>query len=261
MKIIRLAKSKNTRDLFGSSINLKNLSGTIAECKLIRSAKLNKIHKKDIYVLKNDYQVKKIIDLRTPAEIKQKPDVKIPEVEYLSIPFFYKPLFGISHEKKWYKRYDMKAIPDLEKSYEVLVSDSECIVSIKKILKEIMNTSEGAVLWHCSEGKDRCGIISMFILSILGVPQSEIFADYLKTNDACFKKAQFFYWFFKIIMPWSDVAIRIKKALIADELYLKAALRKIDEISGSIEKYITDVLEISEKERIDFAKRVVNLNQ
>jgi protein-tyrosine phosphatase len=240
---------------------LKNVSGCIAGGKLIRSAKLNKIHKKDIQILKNNYHVKKIIDLRTPAEILQKPDVEILGVKYLSIPFFYKAVFGISHEKKWYKRYDMKTIPDLEKSYEVLVSDSECILSIKKILQEIMNTSDGAVLWHCSEGKDRCGIISMFVLSILGVSQSEIFADYLKTNEACLKRAKFFYWLFKIIMPWSDVAIRIKKALTADELYLKAALRKIDEISGSIEKYITDVLGISEKERIDFAKRVANLNQ
>ena len=257
MQIIKLIKAKNVRDLAGYSVNLKNISGKISEGRLIRSAKLNKICEEDVQLLRDVYNVKKIIDLRTPAEIEQKSDVEIPGVKNISIPFFKKALFGISHEKKWYARYDMNAIPDLEKSYAVLVSDSECIEAVKKILREIMNTDEGAVLWHCSEGKDRCGLISMFVLSMLGSPLSEIYSDYLMTNDSCVKKADFFYRLFKILMPWTDVAYRLRRALIADELYLKAALKRIEEISGSLENYFADVLGISEEERIAFARKVL----
>ena len=50
-----------------------------------------------------------------------------------------------------------------------------------KAIKEIMETidkAEGSVLYHCQEGKDRTGIISMILLAIGGVARDDIIADY-----------------------------------------------------------------------------------
>ncbi|UKI49286.1 MAG: tyrosine-protein phosphatase [Clostridium sp.] len=38
-------------------------------------------------------------------------------------------------------------------------------------------------LWHCSAGKDRAGIATMYVLLALGVEKEEIINNYLKTNE------------------------------------------------------------------------------
>jgi protein-tyrosine phosphatase len=38
-------------------------------------------------------------------------------------------------------------------------------------------------VFHCAAGKDRTGVLAAFILSILGVPEEVISADYGKTAD------------------------------------------------------------------------------
>ncbi|WP_175279893.1 tyrosine-protein phosphatase [Secundilactobacillus collinoides] len=43
--------------------------------------------------------------------------------------------------------------------------------------------SANGVLFHCSTGKDRTGILSIFILSILRVPEKAIMNDYLLSNE------------------------------------------------------------------------------
>src|SRR5262249_37690937 len=41
----------------------------------------------------------------------------------------------------------------------------------------------GAVIIHCAIGKDRTGILSALLLTLLGVDRETIFADYLATNE------------------------------------------------------------------------------
>lgn len=46
----------------------------------------------------------------------------------------------------------------------------------------ILQQEEGAVLWHCSMGKDRVGVGTALLLYALGVPMETIMEDYLRTN-------------------------------------------------------------------------------
>src|SRR5699024_3456143 len=41
--------------------------------------------------------------------------------------------------------------------------------SLHKILELLANTEKGAVLYHCSEGKDRTGLVTVVLLYLLGV--------------------------------------------------------------------------------------------
>ena len=50
-------------------------------------------------------------------------------------------------------------------------------VAVKEIMEVIAN-AEGAVLYHCQEGKDRTGIISMIILGLANAYRGDIIADY-----------------------------------------------------------------------------------
>lgn len=75
-------------DLQGAD-NIRNFTGiinsqgkTIVNPALIRSNLLNSITKEDIRILTEQYKLKKVIDLRTEMEVHEKPDIRIPGVEY-----------------------------------------------------------------------------------------------------------------------------------------------------------------------------------
>ena len=46
------------------------------------------------------------------------------------------------------------------------------------IVREILDTPDGAVLWHCSQGKDRTGIGAALILGALGADRQTIIDDF-----------------------------------------------------------------------------------
>jgi protein-tyrosine phosphatase len=51
----------------------------------------------------------------------------------------------------------------------------------KKLIKALEIIAESAnhpLVFHCSGGKDRTGVLSIILLSILGVPDNDIMADY-----------------------------------------------------------------------------------
>ena len=50
-------------------------------------------------------------------------------------------------------------------------------VAIKKIF-EIIAEAKGGVLFHCTAGKDRTGLVAMLILGLAGVTRKDIVANY-----------------------------------------------------------------------------------
>lgn len=63
--------------------------------------------------------------------------------------------------------------------YEYIVDNYK--ENICKALKAVANAPEGAVFYHCFLGKDRTGILSMLLLTIAGVSEDDIVADYQLT--------------------------------------------------------------------------------
>lgn len=53
--------------------------------------------------------------------------------------------------------------------------------NIRKALETVACAKDGAVFYHCFFGKDRTGILSMLLLSIAGVDEADIIADYQVT--------------------------------------------------------------------------------
>ena len=58
-----------------------------------------------------------------------------------------------------------------------MVTDEYSVSQITKVFQTILDNKNGSTLWHCTEGKDRCGIISALFLSILDVDYSIIMED------------------------------------------------------------------------------------
>ena len=68
---------------------------------------------------------------------------------------------------------------ELSDIYKVIVDTYKD--NVAKVLKTIADAPEGAILYHCFLGKDRTGILSMLLLTIAGVDEDDIVADYQLT--------------------------------------------------------------------------------
>ncbi len=226
--------------------NLRDLGGIAGEGgravrsgMLLRSAKLSEAEPGDLA------GIAAVIDLRTPKE-SEAPQDKVYGAEYLSIPVFDDALAGISREEQ----AEIENAPEMDVQYRLLV---RCFkTNLRKILLAIMehDYSSGAILWHCSEGKDRTGIVAALVLEMLGASREDIIEDYLKTNIVNIPKA--------IRMrdevlktEGKEVAERVYKTIIADEAYLSAAF---DEMGSD---YIREGLGIDESAILRFREKVL----
>ena len=244
---------RKVRDLGG----LKTRDGkTIRQRQLIRSAMLSKLRPDDIGILKYECRVSKVIDLRTKGEIEEEPDIKVNGVRYYSVPIFEGPVSGISHEKNTETLKELNGMAGL---YQQMVLNQECRNNIRKVLVLIMGNDfeSGSVLWHCTEGKDRCGIISAAILCILGVDIAQIREDYLLTNVNNAPKAQRYYEAMIEAGKSEQEAGYVRDMYLAKEEYFDAALEAIDKVYGSLGEYLAKGLNIPEALLLSFRNKVL----
>ena len=154
--------------------------------------------------------------------------------EYLPIPIFEKvneSIDGVSHEKK----EEQSLIPDMAVLYGIMMK--QYADSFRRVLTAVLehDYSKGAVLWHCSEGKDRCGMTAALVLEALGVDRDTIMEDYLKTNLVNLPKAEAIREKLQATHG-QEMADGAYQAYIADEKYLRAAWEEMsnDYISGRL---------------------------
>ncbi len=190
--LIPLTGVTNIRDLGG----IQTMDGrTIRHKRLIRSGTLEKATGEDIRILTEDYQMKTVIDFRNTVERMQRPDPKIDGITVYVNPIMEDAVFGITHEEDGQKdshpiegliRYCKGANNDAEgiiaKMYANFIMNDFGIAQYRKFFRYLSGHSNGAVLWHCTAGKDRVGTGTALLLSALGVDRKTILDDYMKTN-------------------------------------------------------------------------------
>ena len=252
---IYLEGADNARDLGG----LKTTEGTvIREKKLIRSNRLSKLTQNDIHFLSDEYHLHKILDLRTPMEVEQEADLKIPEAAYMNIPFFMESMVGVSREQETKKQMlHMEEFPNMEDIYIMMVQNEFCNQQISKAVKEVMNTENGSVLWHCTEGKDRCGLLSAIILFLLDVSEDDVMEDYLKTNKAAIRRVEKIRKKLHLAGFHREKIEKLEGYFVAKEEFLNAALTTMKEEHGSINQFIKNGLHISMEEKQQFKDKIL----
>lgn len=248
--------------VFEKTENIRDFGGTVCEdgcviCpgKLIRSRHLHNLTPQDISILQKEYHLSKIIDLRTDKEVKDQPDQQVPGARWRQIPLISESTAGITHETATDHAAAEWMLPDMPTLYRHIVTDNFSLAQLAKVFQEILHTEEGAVLWHCTEGKDRCGIVSALVLTLLGADKATIFEDYLMTNLVSEKRAD---TFSKLILQKTgdkEKAGAIRKVFLADQAYLQAAFDAIEEQNGSTTAFFIDKLQLKKREIEDFRER------
>ena len=232
IKSLGLKGSKNARDLgFARGIRMGQV---------IRSGNLSKLTSEDMNFLA-DYGLTKVIDLRTDQEVKEKPDKKLAEVDYVHIPLLDESTAGITHEEGS-DVYDR--IPDIFDIYRGFVTEYTA-GQLKKAVTEVAKTS-GCVLIHCTEGKDRAGILSALLLYLAGADKKDILKDYLYTNKVGKKRSRKYYWFVRIVRKSKRAADKVRLVYLADRRYLEALIDEIEKKYDSVDYFIQDVIGIDD---------------
>lgn len=227
----------NARELGG----LRTAQGSvIIPGLLLRSANLSDAVESDIRTLEGKYRLALVIDLRTETEREEKPDVSVPHADYLHIPVFDESTAGISHEKGLEKNRSLTTVPKLVPLYRHMVTDMSCRGNLGRAAKTIMehDFSKGSVLWHCTEGKDRCGLLTAVLLIALGAERSTIMEDYLLTNRVNAAKAEGYYKMLLSAGRTEDEASAVRDVFLSKAEYLNEAFSAIDEQYGSADGFL-----------------------
>ena len=249
MKInrLKLKKLNNTRDLGG----IKTKDGKTVKPKLLyRSCRLYKLPKSTVWAL-DGLNIKTVIDLRMINEREEKPDTLPKVASYHICPLVCTATPGITYDDK--VRRVMKAegdrlielykTPDnyMVEMYKNMLKDEKSVEALKKFFK-ILLESDGAVLYHCSSGKDRIGICTMLLLSLLGVKQKSIIVDYLASKRFC-RWSFFSYKLGLIIAPISSKFKRFLRCLMRTKKeYIIGAMEYIRLTYGNVENFATQKL-------------------
>ena len=249
-KDIQIKKVNNFRTV-GS---IKNIDGrTLKEGKLYRSGNLYKLKNSSFKQLEN-LGIREIIDFRNSKEIAKKPDHFPEGIVYKNYSAFEDKGDQLDQAKKLVLKGKVKgadADKRMHEFYKDYVTENPEI--IRKIITEILE-SDQPVLYHCTAGKDRTGITTALILTILKFDKETIYNDYLLSNNYRKKlidKRLHLADNLHFLYPKMDITVLEKLSWI-ETAYLDAAFNEINNKYGSIDRYIQEVLKISENKRQEY---------
>lgn len=226
---LHLNSLPNTRDLGA----LATADGHhILPKRLLRSGGLYHVSLADQDTLLEDYHLTKVIDFRTKTERDSKPDTAMNGVKYLTIPIMDEETMGITQGITFteFLKMDINVEENIMNQYASFVRDPLCVKGYARFMDAVLHHENGAILWHCSAGKDRCGIGTAILLSALGVPRETIRADYLRTNVYLDDELQHMIRFLETKM------IVDNKVMDTIRLFFKVKPEYIDTVFDTIEK-------------------------
>ena len=248
-------------DVFGKKlINVRDIGGLrtvdgkkIVKGRLFRGGRIADIPEKSVDILKK-LGIKTVLDFRTTAEYSDHPSVEIEGIERLRLPTVTTVTDAINDEKTMrltMKRESKRLYVEFDsvkeymaETYRSIVFHKEPKESLKRALRAVID-ADAPILWHCNSGKDRTGIFSMLIESLLGVDERSIYSDYLYSNNRLFGH-NLGLTLALSIMP---MKMRFKKFLIGylrvKKEYLLKLIEELKEKYGSVKEYCFAELDVT----------------
>lgn len=252
-RVILIKKVTNFRTVG----NMKNVDGrTLKEGKFYRSAHLHKLKKKSFEEIEK-LGIKEIIDLRNSKEIAGKPDQLPSAVNYKKYSAFEDEGDQLAQAKKLVLKGKVNA-SDADKRmisfYREYVTENPEM--IKKMITEILE-SKDPILYHCTAGKDRTGITTALLLTILKFDKETIYNEYLLSNNyrkELVQKRLRLANTLHFLYPKMDLKV-LEKLSWVEKRYLDAAFEEIDKKYGSADTYIQQALGISDSKRNEYIRK------
>lgn len=255
-------------------VNARDLGGyqatdgkTVRHGLLLRSASLAEAKEKDLSYL-SGIPVGTVVDFRMDFELRGKEDKMIPGARYVRLPVNSSGIDVADEDAKELSRhksfdirkfimiaaFNKRAQKIAHEMYPIMVMDEDCQKQFAAFLQMAVH-ADSAILFHCTQGKDRAGLASAYILSALGVDRETIIKDFDATNAIYAKdvkrlsrRVRFF--------GGKDKEIETVKAFIGanTDNFIKV-LDLIDSEYGSMLNYIQGPLGLSDNDILRLKER------
>ncbi len=238
----------NTRDLGA----LETQDGkNILPGKLFRSSELYHLSSSDQEDLVNVRQLHTVIDLRAPKEREARPDDVLKDVTYYNCS-----LLDFDSDFIFDELSLMDQIGTLEgdpkeyltRQYVNMIKDPFTVGQLARVIEIIRQNKNGAILWHCSIGKDRTDLVTAILLEILGVPREAILKDFMKSNlYLALEKEYAIELMVANGFARANVEPKVNALFQVEERYLTSIFDTIDEVYGSMHRFFRRALYLNQK--------------
>ena len=167
--------------------NLRDLGGyhtkggrSVAWRRLFRCGELRHETEDDVARLRQETRLSSVLDLRGDTEIRQEKVKLLTEggIRYHNVPLIAGGRGpGSDDEAALFSRFN-----SMGEFYLFLLSHKDFGTKLEAALEIIADAENHPVLFHCTVGKDRTGILAAAVLNILGVADEDIITDYNLTT-------------------------------------------------------------------------------
>ncbi len=255
----------NLRDLGGYVTKSGNV---VARGKVYRSNEFFAIDAENLIKLQQ-LKLRSDYDLRTPAEITAQPD-RIPAgVKYIRLdvmadgdlivtPAQIDALF----QNPKLASQKLGGAEGVEASfvtlYRNLISLPSAQKSYRTLFLSLLESSNVPGVFHCTNGKDRTGWGAAALLTFLGVPNDDVFSDYLRSNNYLLPLHQKEIDAF--ISGGGDPGIPVALFGVKQK-YLEASFDEMYRRYGTIERYFLEGLKINATQQKQLRKMYLTHSQ
>lgn len=181
-RVINLAGARNFRDLGG----YHNRFGQVIKWrKIFRSDALHKLTPEDCKQL-TSLKIKYNCDLRTTREQEFFADQTWDHEVHLDCHVYPEDRPVAKADAKYFrKKYHLSVMDSsLAAVYQAVLFSQESRNSFAKVFEQMLQLGKHeALVFHCSAGKDRTGMMAALVLLALGIDDQTIVLDYLLSNN------------------------------------------------------------------------------
>ena len=244
---IGLTSVHNARQLGGYQIGNQRIKDNL----LLRTAKISELSKEDSILLCDQYKVQCIYDFRGKEESLSAPDVIPGKARYVSLALSFsegESQFDTKFENEaqmigmLLKYADHPSIQAMCTSmYDLIFFEESSQKVYRQFFADLLTVEpeNGAVLWHCTQGKDRAGSASAMLLAALGANRELIMADFILSK--CYYDP-----IASQIKTETEAQKNVINTLIsANPEIFGATLDKVDAKYGSLRNYLTECIGVT----------------
>lgn len=264
---VGLSSLQNARQLGGYlTVSGKKTLGNF----LVRSARLCDMSREDAAQL-HALGIDTVIDLRTPQEIAEAPDrntdlfrcfsCPLPTVELDDYQKKVAEKYSVTEDKKEQTFYlsEYLSFLSMEDIYYQILTEDAAVKNLQSVFNILCSPATHGVLFHCTSGKDRTGIVAALILTVLGVSLPDIRADYYASGISNFAATEAFAQKLRKERYSAAAIDQIRYYNGIGKNIGEGAYSRLLEDYGSEEAYLTSVLQLTDAQRALLCKKYLEV--
>lgn len=243
---VGLESVHNARQLGGYVIGDKKVKMDL----LLRGGALAGLSSADSSILADNFRLQRIYDFRSASEITSSPDIIPGDAQHYALPIDFSQ--GGSQSVNLSSKEEILSFllenaenPRIQElcytMYDNILLEESSQEVYRKFFKDLvaLDPEDGAVFWHCTQGKDRAGCASALLLAALGADRELIMADYALSNEYYAPSVA------KIPCSTDAQKLVIGTMIGANPSVFAATLDKVEAKYGSIREYMTQCLGVT----------------